>query len=361
MKTRHSLRWGRIFFIGIFLLSSILTSSPVAASNLSDSKIPAFSDGEWLGKFSMYTHSSTKVMDMVTNYKGDAGFLSTGGKLAGEWVLTGSSSYTGDIQGSAKFDAGGKVTGTSYALQFVTSKFIAHMNVSVGGVSTTQDVDFGTGAGMELLLKSATCSQATADISSVVAKQYQSAGMQAQVSGSFTAIRKGDLKASNQVDYMNAVGELLDKAEAYKQKLKEGQVTSYSELNDIVSQADSLNLAIRKNIQCGLAGKKQYLTIITNVVADIAYLALENPHLMTTDQLNRLLFVAVEAGATGSGAVNTEQAADLGAKFLQEFTDRLNDAKENKNCYDATIIELAAGMLGNEALKQEAQSVAEMC
>jgi hypothetical protein len=43
---------------------------------LNDSKIPAFSDGEWLGKFSMYTHSSTKVMNMVTNYKGDAGFLS---------------------------------------------------------------------------------------------------------------------------------------------------------------------------------------------------------------------------------------------------------------------------------------------
>jgi hypothetical protein len=235
------------------------------------------------------------------------------------------------------------------------------MNLTVAGMATSQDVDMGSGTGVELLLKSATCSQATADIAARAAAGFQEAGMQSDVSGSFTAIRVGDLTAANQVDYMDAVAALIDAAEAFKQKLKDGQTTSYNELNEIVSQADSLNMAIKKNIDCGLGGKKQFLTAITDVVAEIAYLALANPHLLTTDQLNRLLFVSVHVGAVGSGAVNPQQGADLEAKFTQELTDRLNDAKDNKNCYDAIIIQIAAGTLGNEALKQQAQAVAGMC
>lgn len=357
MKTLHSRKRGMVCLIVLLLSSHLSSFTPAKASRLNDTPIPAFSDGNWAGKFSMYTSSSTDVTDIITTYKGDLNFISAGGDLTGEWIMNGLSTYAGDITGSATFDAGGKVTGTSYALQMDTKHFIAHINIVVGGMSTSQDVDMGNGTGMELLLKSATCSQANADIAALVASSLQSAGMQSEVSGSFTAIRVGDLSASDQVDYMNAVADLIDKAEAFKQKVKDGQTTSYTELNEIVSQADSLNMAITKNISCGLGGKKQFLTVITDVVASIAYLALANPHLFTTDQLNRLLFVTVHVGAIGSGAVNQQQAVDLEAKFLQELSDRLNDAKSTNYCYDALIIQIAAGTLGNAALKQQAQSV----
>lgn len=361
MKTRFARGWGMVSLVLLLFSTNLTVYTPVQAVTRIDSQVLSFSDGEWVGKFSMYTNASTEVMHMVTNYKGTADFLSAGGKLDGEWIMNGTSTYTGDITGAAKFDAGGKVTGPSNELQFMTSHFIAHMDLTVGGVSTSQDVDMGTGPGMSLQLKSATCSQATADIATVVDKQMEAAGMQSNVSGSFTAIRKGDLSAANQVDYLNAVADLLDQAEALKQQVKDGKVTSFDELSQLVSQADSLNMAIKKNIECGLGGKKQFLSVITGVVVDIAHLALENPQLMTIDELNRLILVAVQVGAIGSGAVDPQQAADLEAKFTQELTDRLNDAKENKSCYDALIIQMAAGLLGNQDLKQQAQSVENMC
>lgn len=360
MKAFRSRRWGMVCLIALLLSSHPVSFTPVKASQLmNDSPLPAFSDGKWAGKFSIYTNSSTDVTDIITTYKGDLGFISAGGKLDGEWIMSGLSTYAGDITGSATFDAGGKVTGTSYALQMDTKHFIAHINIVVAGMATSQDVDMGDGAGMELLLKSATCSQANADIAALVTSQMNSAGMQSEVSGSFTAVRVGDLSAADQVDYMNAVADLIDKAEAFKQKVKNGQTTSYNELNKIVSQADSLNMAITKNLDCGLGGKKQFLTVVTDVVASIVTLAMANPHLFTTDQLNRLLFVAVHVGAIGSGAVNTQQAADLEAKFTQELSDRLNDAKDNNNCYDALVIQIASGTLGNTTLKQQAQSVVD--
>lgn len=346
--------------LGLLFLSTQAASS--ASRPAGDESIPAFSDGEWAGKFSIYTSSSTDVMDIITSYKGDLGFISAGGNLDGEWTMSGLSTYAGDITGSAKFEAGGKVAGESYALKFVTTHFIAHMNLTVAGMATSQDVDMGNGAGVELQLKSATCSQATADIAAVVESRFQSAGMPSQVEGSLTAVRVKDLTAANQVDYLNAVGDLLDKAEAYKQKIKDGQTTSFIELNELVSQADSLNMAIKKNIECGLGGKKQFLSVITDAVAGIAFLALDNPHLFTTDQLNRLLFVAVHVGALGSGAVNTQQAAELEGKFVKELTDRLNDAKDNQNCYDALVIQISAGTLWNAGLKQQAKSLVDsMC
>jgi hypothetical protein len=345
---------------GILVLVTQFAAAP-RRERLDDS-IPAFSDGEWTGVFSMVTSSTTDVTDIVTSYKGNLGFLSAGGTLDGEWTMNGTSNYAGDITGFAKFEAGGKVAGTSYALQFVTSKFTAHMELVVAGMPTSQDVDLGKGAGMELLLKSATCSQATADIEAVTASNLQSAGMPSDVNGSFTAVRVKDLSAANQVDYMIEVGDIIEQAEAYKQKIKDGQTTSFIELNKLVSKADSLNMAIHKNIECGLGGKKQFLTMITDVVAGIASLALDNPHLFTTDQLNRLLFVAVHVGAVGSGAVNSQQAAELESKFIKELTDRLNDAQSNNNCYDALVIQISAGTLGNAGLKQQAADlVNSMC
>jgi hypothetical protein len=357
MKSLRPKLWSRLWLVLLVLSTFFFSSTTAQASDLSETLPPAFRDGEWAGNFSMYTNSSNSVMKMQTSYKGEMGLISAGGQVNGEWTLSGMSTYTGDITGTAIFDGGGKVSGSSTEPLISTSKFVASMDISVGGVQTKTSVDMGSGGNMNLTLISATCSQVIADIEAPASQNFNQAGMQATVSGSFTATRVDDLEGGNAVDYQKQAGELLDETEALKQKAIDNSGIDFGTLNQLVSKAENLATAIKKNAECGQAGGKQFLTLITGTVIDIAYFALSKPELFTTGELNRLLTAAVAVGAMGSGAANSQVAADLLAKFTQEFTDRLNDAQDNKNCMEATQILLAAGVLKNEPLKQQADSV----
>ena len=357
MKSSSSRVWSRLWLVSLVLSTLFFSSIPVQASGLPETSPPAFRDGQWIGNFSMYTSSATAVMKMQTSYKGEMGLISAGGQVNGEWTLSGMSTYTGDIKGSAVFDGGGKVSGTSIEPVISTSKLVANIDITVGGVHTKQSVDMGSGGNMSLTLISATCNQVLADIEAPVSNSYKQAGMQASVSGSFVAARVADLKGANVTEYQKQVGDLLDEAEALKQKAIDNNGIDFDVLNQVVSKAENLATAIKKNTECGQGSDKQYLTLITGTVIDLAYFALSKPELFTTGELSRLLMAAIGVGALGSGAANSQIAADLSAKFTQEFTDRLNDAETNKNCMEATQILLAAGALKNTALKQQADSV----
>ncbi|HLO14674.1 MAG TPA: hypothetical protein VK206_07595 [Anaerolineales bacterium] len=357
MKSSSSRVWSRLWLVLLVLSTLFFSSMPAQASGSLEKSPPGFRDGEWVGNFSMYTSAVTEVMKMKTSYKGEMGLISSGGQVNGEWTLSGTSTYVGDITGVAVFDGGGKVSGTSIEPVISTSKLVADMDVTVGGVHTQQSVDMGSGGNMSLTLISSTCSQVMADIEAPVKSSYQQAGMTASVSGSFVATRVADLKGANVTEYQKQVGDLLDEAEALKQKAIDNNGIDFEALNQVVSKAENLEIAITKNAECGQGADKQFLTLITGTVIDLAYFALSKPELFTTGELNRLLMAAIGVGAMGSGAANSQIAADLSAKFTQEFTDRLNDAETNKNCMEATQILLAAGVLKNTALKQQADSV----
>lgn len=357
MNSSLSKVWSRLWLVSLVLSTLFFSSMPAQASDLSETLPPAFRDGEWIGNFSMHTNSMNSVMKMQTSYKGEMGLNSSGGQVNGEWTLSGMSTYTGDITGAAVFDGGGKVSGSSTDPLISTSKLVAYMDITVGGVHTQTSVDMGSGGNMSLKLISATCNQVIADIEAPVSNAYGQAGMQANVSGSFTATRVADLKEANAIEYQKQVGDLLDEAEALKQQAVDNNGIDFETLNQLVSKAENLGTAIKKNAECGQASGKQFLTLITGTIIDIAYFALSKPELFTTGELNRLVMAALAVGAMGSGAANPQLAADLLAKFTQEFTDRLNDAQDNKNCMEATQILLAAGVLKNAALKQQADSI----
>ena len=357
MKYLPSNVWSRLWLVSLVLSTLFFSSLPAQASGLLEKSPPGFRDGEWVGNFSMYTSSVTDVMKMQTSYKGEMGLISSGGQVNGEWTLSGFASYTGDITGAATFDGGGKVTGTSIEPMISTSKLVAYMDVAVGGVHTQQSVDMGSGGNMSLKLISATCSQVMADIEAPVSNGYSQAGMKASVSGSFVATRVADLKGANVTEYQKQVGDLLDETEALKQKAIDDNGIDFEALNQVVSKAENLEIAIKKNAECGQGADKQFLTLVTGTVIDLAYFALSKPELFTTGELSRLLMAAIGVGAMGSGAANSQIAADLLTKFTQELTDRLGDAETNKNCMEATQILVAAGALKNPALKQQADSV----
>jgi len=332
--------------------------TPVNAHNLFDSTPPAFSDGKWIAKFSIHAIAPTAATTLNVTYLGDMQINSSGGTLDGEWVMTGQGSYSGDITGDADISAGRKVQGSSDDPQVNATKFVINLSITVSGIHVTTPVNLGSGAQVGLMLTNATCNQVTADIAAPAVANYQSAGINANVTGSFTAIRVGDLSAASETDYMKEVGDLLDETEAFKQNILAQNGVDYDKLNELVSKAENLNLGMKKNIACNLGGNKKYLTIITDVIADIANFALQNPQLFTTEELSRLVGAAVAVGAMGSGAANPQQAAELKAKFIQEFSDRLNDAETNKNCQDAVQIQVTAGALGDSNLKQQAKDVA---
>ncbi len=351
--------WSRVGSTFLMLAMIMSSTLPVQAHNRFDDTPPAFSDGKWVAKFSIHAIAPTTVTTLNVSYLGDMQFNSSGGTLEGEWLMTGQGTYTGDITGSADISAGGKVEGSSAEPLIHTKNFIINLNITVSGLQVNAPVDLGSGAQLGLTLTNATCNQVTADIAAPAMANYQSAGINANVTGSYTAIRVGDLTSSNETDYMKEVGDLIDAAETLKKNAQAESGVDYAKLNELVTQADNLNLAMKKDIACGFGGKKTYLTIITDVVADLANFALQNPQLFTTEELSRLVTIAISVGAMGSGAANPQQAAELKAKFTQEFSDRLNDAQNNNNCQDVTQIQVAAGFLGSANLKQQAQDVAD--
>ena len=346
-------------FLGrLWLFLLILSiSMPVKAQPLKDSGPPAFRDGEWVGNFGIKAQTTTAVMMMDTTYNGDMNLIASGGQVNGDWKLKGYATYTGDIFGSASFAANGTVGGTSIEPILSTNKFMINMDITVAGMQTEQSVDMGSGGKMGLTLVSATCNQVVADIKAPVTSGYEQAGMASNVSGSFVAVRVSDLQDSDLTDYQQEVGDLLDEAETFKQQAIANQSIDFETLNQLVKKAENLGISLKKNADCGQGGNKLFLTSITLTVTDLAYFALQNPELFTTEELSRLVTAALAVGAMGSGAANPSQAADLTSKFTQEFNNRLSDAQTNKNCSEATQIKVTALMLNNAALKQQAESV----
>jgi hypothetical protein len=330
---------------------------PARAENLYEKTPPGFRDGEWVASFSMHTTMKTGVTNVKTNYKGTMGLISSGGQVSGEWTLSGTGNYTGDITGLALFDGAGKVSGPATEPLISTSKFVVDMAINVAGMPTSQTVDMGSGAVMPLTLISSTCSQVLADIEAPTNNAYGQAGVTGYSSGSFAATRVDDLHGANAVDYQEQLGNLLDGAEALKQKAVEEGGIDFATLNTLVSKAENLQTAIKKNIECAQPGNKQFVTSITGIIFDLADFALGKPELFTTGELNRLAMAALGVGAMGSGAADPQAGAELLSKFAKEFTDRLSDAETGKDCMEATQIKLAGLALNDAGLKQQAEQV----
>jgi hypothetical protein len=349
--------WKKLGGFHLMFILIMVSTIPVQADNLFDNTPPAFSDGKWIANFSIHAIAPTAATTLNVSYIGSMGFNSSGGMLDGEWLMTGDGTYAGDISGTATISAGGKVAGSSAEPMVSASKFLINLDITVSGLHVSTPVDLGSGGQLGLILTNATCNQVTADIAAPAIANYQSAGINAAVAGSYTAFHVGDLSASSEADYTNEVGDLIDEAEIFKQGVLSQNGVNYDKLNELISKAENLNLGLKKNIDCNFGGNKKYLTIITDVITDIVNFALQNPQLFTTEELSRLVSAAIGVGAMGSGAANPQQAAELKAKFIQEFSDRLNDAQTNKNCQDAVQIQVTSWSLGDANLKQQAKSV----
>lgn len=340
------------------LIALIFMSIPAKASPLP----PSFSDGAWKGKYSVHAKAPFKTFTWDGYYNGELAFESKAGTLDGLWTLNGGGTYSGSsVSGTASIDGGGKIAGTASVPTLVGDGIDVTVNLVVSGFPVNHTTSVGGGA-VDIKLISSTCTQAVGDITTPVLANYQSAGVSAKVTGSFSAVRVSSITKVDPQQYLDAIGDLMDQADAFKQDVLNGKKIDFDSLDALVTKAEALSLAIQKNQACGQGGNKSYLTIITDVVADLAKFALSHPKDFTTDELGRLLVAALRVGAMGSGAANPQMAADLQAGFLQEFDNRLTDAVNNNNCDGAISLKAAAFGLGDANLMTQAgEAVAAVC
>jgi len=338
----------------------ILTNAiPARAVSQAAGTPPAFSDGQWSGNFSIHASISFAggATTVVGSYLGTMDFLSQAGALDGTFNYTSNAKET--LQGGSGTASGvgqGTIAGASNLPTMQVTDLTVKIDATVQGipVHTTQSV--GAGFPFQVELVSATCSQVVGDIATAVKNNFQSAGASANASGTFVAYRKGDLKGTDVTSYSKEAGDLLDNAEQFKKDVIAGNGIDIEALNALITKAEELSLAIKKNSQCGLGNNKAYLTLITSIVADIANFALDNPQYFTVDQLGRLATAALRVGAMGSGAANPSNAAALQAKFAKELDNRLTDAVNNKNCGQIASIQVASQTLGDSQLQQQADA-----
>jgi hypothetical protein len=346
--------WGISFATLPALLFMVM---PVKAASLP----PAFSDGQWKGSYSVHAKAPFGGFTWDGYYNGDLVFESAAGALDGLWTLHGAGQYSGSITGSATYLGGGKVGGTASVPNLLVEEIDVTVNIIAAGFPVSQTTSVNDG-GLEIKLVSSTCTQAVGDISTPVIGNYQSAGVNPNVTGSFSAVRVGSLKKVDPQKYLDAVSALMDQADAFKQDVLGGKKIEFDQLDALVTKAESLALAIQKNQACGQGGNKSYLTVITDIVAELVKFALAHPSGFTTDELGRLLQAALRVGAMGSGAANQQQAAELAAGFLQEYDNRLTEAVNKNDCEGAISIKAAAFGLGDpDLITQAGEVVAIIC
>ena len=143
--------WKRLGVTYLILVAIMVSTIPVQAGMLLDNTPPAFSDGKWIANFSIHAIAPTAATTLNISYIGSMEFNSSGGKVDGEWLMTGDGTYAGDISGTATISAGGKVAGSSAEPMVSASKFLINLDITISGLHVSTPVDLGSGGQLGLI------------------------------------------------------------------------------------------------------------------------------------------------------------------------------------------------------------------
>jgi hypothetical protein len=356
----------RFWKLGTLLICALLILSSTAPGYASNpASTTAFAEGKWAGVFSV--HGNLTFEGGVTwagFYNGKLDFISTGGELEGNFTYIGKGHLEMDSgSANAEYEILGDVLGISDAPMLQGTSMKIDIDGMIAGTVVITTLTFTENMGaLPIYLISATCNQVVGDIETPVQQNFDDLGIQNSITGTFSAVRIGDVPEEFATNYQLEAGDLIDEAEAFKKAVTDTNKIDFAQLNDLITQAEKLGIGLKKNSDCGFGKSSDYLTIISDIIADISNFALKNAHLFSADDLGRLINAAIRVGVMGSGAPNQTQASDLANKFKFALENKLADAKQNNDCKQAISVQIAAGLLGDVNLKQSAaQEVSNLC
>lgn len=318
----------------------------------------AIPDGEWEGSLSAYyLWDISGAVTGIWVWGGDMQFFSSAGELTGGSVVTGTGS--GDTAGAMAIgtvDAEVAIFGSSFAPEFQATGGVFNIFAASQGFSTDMSfpIDASNTIPVPVKLTTVTCSQVTGDWDGFMNSYAASVGgTLTDLTTLFAAVRSADLDPQSQSDFQTALNDLVSQANEFMSEVKTTHLLDQDKFEHVLTTAEELALALRKNNECGLGNDWSFALPIANMVAELIDFAYNNPGYFTNYDVFLLTETAVRAGVIGAGAVNpvldTEMKSKLGA-LIGVKLDELDSA--GGGCQALSPLWIAAHTVGGAAQSQ---------
>ena len=344
-----------LLIFGIFVFLAISINPALAGPPVPNLAIP---DGEWEGSLAAYyLWDLSGVATGIWTWGGDMHFFSSAGELTGESAITGSgSAETDTAMAIGTVDAKVTIFGSSFAPEFQATGGV--FNITASSQGFTSDLSFPIDASetfpVPVKLTTVTCSQVTGDWDDFMNSYIASVGgTLTDLTTLFAAVRIADLDAQSQTDYQAALTDLVNQANEFLSDVKSTHLLDQNKFEDILTTAEELALALRKNNECGLANDWSFALPVANLVAELIDFAYNNPGYFTNYDVFLLTETAIRAGVIGAGAVNpaldSEMKTKLGA-LIGVKLDELDSA--GGGCQALSSLWIASHSVGGAAQTQ---------
>ncbi len=344
----------------VFLASAILLLISRVSPALAGPTNPNFAipDGEWEG--SMQAAYDWAVVDVTGTWyiKGPMHFMSVAGELNGDAELTGTvSAERPDTYAIGSMDAAVKILGSSFAPEFQLTGGEMDITANVSGFTGEMKFPLEAGEAVPIKLTSVTCSLAVGDWDDWANQNFKS--LNVSTGGLLTAwaaTRVGDLSSPSetQTHYQDRLDALMEQANEFQWNTKKNQSLDPNALQSLLTNAEEIVAALRKNNDCGFTSPWQFLLPVATVIANVINFAYNNPGYFSNYDVFLLTQAAIETGVIGSGAVNPQLDADMKSKLGALIGVKLDDleAAPGFNCQDLITLAIAANWIGGPAQTQ---------
>ena len=344
-----------LFLCFMFFVFFINDNSKVDAY---EPEVPSFSDGRWLGAFFASGSEVENGLEYEGKLSGDFFFQSREGLLDGIWDADGFISNKGvGVEVFADYLADGLIVGDNENPVMQLNEMVINFEGNVNEIPINTSMTIGADSSnlLEIKLTSATCNIVVGDFVASLGNHFSEAGSNNLYSnGKFSAIRVGDLSSEELANYNQEIGELILRAQEFKDNVEKEDFFNWNEFNKITQRAEQLMSSLSRGADCEVSNTNSYQSIISDVISDIYSFAINNNDSFTTDSLSRLTYLGVRMGVTGSGAPYQDQANFFEMKMAEILEKRLDDAILTNNYQEITNVFVAAGPLGNEVLNTKA-------
>lgn len=343
----------------VSMLIAILLLFTQASAALAAQTNPKFAipDGEWQGSMSAFYLWELSGMSGSWTWSGEMGFVSAAGELTGQSGVKGSGSVEGpNSYGIATLNSNVSIFGSSFAPEFQAMSGSIDMTLTVQGFTTDVRIPIEASGTVAVPIKliTVTCSQADGQWDDFT--NQQAASMNVTVSGVTTiwaAVRTADLAPEAQSSYQDRMDALMEQANDLLKDVKANQVLDANALQSLITNAEELAAALRKNLDCGFANQWSFALPVASLVAQLIDFATKNPGYFTNLDVFLLTEAAIETGVIGAGAVNQDLATEVTAQLEWLVSSKLTDLESaGGGCQALMPLWVASNWVGGNAQTQ---------
>ena len=345
-----------------------LAIAPAPSATARQPAAPFLSDGHWSGSLGASGPFAVAGVEGVVSYGGSFELdVFQGAVTGGIWQIAGSGvAVHARASGNVSYITSGLMTGVAAMPEMLPQGAVITYDLVVDGVPVAGTDEIGPDYSPVIYIPiiTATCDTAVGNWTLVANAMYSGAGGTSDLRGSWTATREGgsELAGQNSEEVTAGLAAVMNRARDWADTFYMTGEIDFDALNALVNEAEWFNQRLNSGGQCGGRQRPGWVNPIGSTILGLLNWALENPQQFDTPTLLRLISAAVRCGVLGSRAPASSTTETVRARLILELMSRAEQARGNRDCGGAVVVQAATTTLGDSlALDTAREVVAEVC